>query len=184
MEESARLHSTAAICINTDQAPRAGSSLRSSGAADGYSTAYPNQPSQPTLRDEAGWQDEGALRAHLTLASTFAHNWEPAWSLCNSLNLLATPQKTLKRRTMSSGMKDKVLKPAKIYNLFPPRSGDSDPGGCTGSLAYHLEYPVVPSFQLRNTFHAASPPIVLLTELPPRGNLVQEIEAVGRSIPR
>ena len=84
---------------------------------------------------------------------------------------------------MSSGMKGKVLKQAKIYNSFPP-SGVSDPGGCTGSLAYHLEYPVVPSFQLRNTFHAASPPIVLLTELPPRGNLVQEIEAVGRSIPR
>ena len=35
---------TAAICINTDQAPRAGSSLRSSGAADGYSTAYPTNP--------------------------------------------------------------------------------------------------------------------------------------------
>ena len=84
---------------------------------------------------------------------------------------------------MSSGTKDKVLKLAKIYNPFPP-SGDSDPGGYSGSLAYHLEYPVVPSFQLRNTFHAASPPIVLLTELPPRGNLVQEIEAVGRSIPR
>ena len=44
VEESARLHSTAAICINTDQAPRAGSSLRSSGAADGYSTAYPTNP--------------------------------------------------------------------------------------------------------------------------------------------
>ena len=42
--------------------------------------ALHTQPhSQPTLRDEAGWQDEGALRAHLTLAaSTFAHNWEPS----------------------------------------------------------------------------------------------------------
>ena len=84
---------------------------------------------------------------------------------------------------MGSGGKGKVLKQAKIYNPLPP-SEVSDPGGYSGSLAYHLEYPVVPSFQLRNTFHAALPPIVLLTELPPRGNLVQEIEAVGRSIPR
>ena len=97
---------------------------------------------------------------------------------------LSNFSKDIETQDNEQWMKDKVLKRAKIYNLFPPRSGDFDPGGCTGSLAYHLEYPVVPSFQLRNTFHAASPPIVLLTELPPCGNLVQEIEAVGRSIPR
>ena len=39
LEESAL--APAAICINTAQLPRAGSSLPSPGGADGYSTAYP-----------------------------------------------------------------------------------------------------------------------------------------------
>ena len=121
--------------------------------------ALHTQPhSQPTLRDEAGWQDEGALRAHLTLAaSTFAHNWEPAWPLCNSLNLLATPQKTLKRRTMSSGMKDKVLKQAKIYNPFPP-SGVSDPGGCAGSRTT-WNIPSCRVFSFETLFMPPCPPL-------------------------
>ena len=40
-------------------------------------------------------------------------------------------------------------------------------GGGSRTVAYHLEYPVVLTFQLGNTFHPASPPIVFLTHLPP-----------------
>ena len=67
LEESAL--APAAICINTAQLPRAGSSLPSPGGADGYSTAYPGY-TERWSRGLQTCQGEGALRAQGPWPST------------------------------------------------------------------------------------------------------------------